>query len=365
MYKSFRAAVLRESFISAGDSVLVGVSGGVDSMVLLSLLLELQQDIDFALSVAHVNYGLRGEESDDQEKLVRDFCLRNYLRCFFSNPKLFETQKDNLQNAARDFRYHYFSEMALETGVNRVAVAHHKEDQVETILGHLLRGSSLKGLAGMQTVRKMQNSKIKDQNLMLIRPLLTFSKEEIKKYAAENKVSYLEDSSNLSKEYWRNQLRHDLLPVLEKLRPKAFDKIVQLGDDLREVADFLTITATDWLKEFSRKEEDAFWMPRPRWATLPRPLRLEVLHQAVKMFATSERSEREGEAPTALPLEGATRAPVIVLKDLKRDHLVRCEQIALGEKPEGYYHLPAELRFVRQGDSLLLSKSCVNLRSNK
>src|SRR3990167_2696436 len=120
MYKSFRAAVLRESFILAGDSVLVGVSGGVDSMVLLSLLLELKQDIDFALSVAHINYGLRGEESDAEEKLVRDFCLANHLRCFSSNPKLFETQKDNLQNAARDFRYHYFSEMALETGANRV-----------------------------------------------------------------------------------------------------------------------------------------------------------------------------------------------------------------------------------------------------
>lgn len=321
LYKSFRAAIRRQSFIQESDSILVGVSGGVDSMVLASLLARLKKDLNFEFSLAHVNYGLRGEESESQEKLVRHFADKNQIPCFVSKAELPKSQ--NLQAAARDFRYHFFSEMALQMGASKIAVAHHLEDQVETILAHWLRGSSLKGLMGMKPFREMGNG------LMLIRPLLEFSKEELRAYAIRNRIPYIEDSSNESDQYWRNRLRHELLPVIQNLRPKAFQKIIRLGEEIRELNDYLSMESHRWLQEFGKVGEKSFWMPRPRFAKLPKTLRLEVLRQAVIFWRGSGRN-------------------------LKRDHLTQCEKLSLGKKQDGFYPLPQGLKFVRFGDDLFL-----------
>ena len=321
MYKSFRANILRHQFIHEGDSVLVGVSGGVDSVVLASLLVALKNDIDFALSVAHVNYGLRGAESDAQEALVCEFARSKKLECFVSKAPSLKTAGDNFQSAARKFRYLYFSEVAVQIGANKVAVAHHLEDQVETILAHLLRGSSLKGLGGMKGMRSLRAT------VSLIRPLLSFSKEDLKNYASKNNIATLEDSSNASTKYWRNRLRQELLPVIQKLRPRAFEKIVRLGGEIRDWSDIVSDQAKEWLLAFAKKEEDKIWLPGPRLKKLPKMLRLEILHQA----ALSLKSD---------------------LADLKKDHLVRCDQLSHGGKSEGYYLLPDRLKFVRACDNL-------------
>ncbi|OGQ04762.1 MAG: tRNA lysidine(34) synthetase TilS [Deltaproteobacteria bacterium RIFCSPLOWO2_12_FULL_44_12] len=336
LYKKFRATILRQHLISPLDSVLVGVSGGVDSMVLASLLLQLRKDIEFGLNIAHVNYGLRGKESDDQENLVCQFAKKNKLPFFVTKavlPKTFQ----NFQALAREFRYHYFTETALQVGANKVAVAHHMEDQVETILAQWLRGASLKGLAGMSSSREIQKLNIKNQNdkskckIVLIRPLLAFRKEEIQAYSKEHHVLYLEDSSNATDLYWRNRLRHELLPVIQKLRPKAFDKIVKLGEELKELNDYLAGQAAQWLGEFGKQAENGIWLPRPRLAKLPKTLRLEIFYQ------------------TILSQKGSAT-------NLKRDHLAKCDQVSLGEKQEGSYPLPQGLKFVRVKDDLYIKE---------
>ncbi|MDO8526081.1 MAG: tRNA lysidine(34) synthetase TilS [Deltaproteobacteria bacterium] len=321
LYKKFRANIKRNKFIQNDDVVLVGVSGGVDSMVLAHLLLKLRKDIPFKLTLAHVNYKLRGAESDAQEKLVHDFAVQNGVIALSlrgpegrGNPGAV-----NFQKSARDFRYHYFAEVAAEIGADSVMVAHHLEDQVETILAQLLRGSSLKGLSGMKAMRSLAK-------VPLIRPLLSFSKKDLIAYAQENKVSFIEDSSNASDTYWRNRLRHELLPVIENLRPKAFEKITRLGEEMAELSHYLSATAKDWLKEFARRDEKSFWIPRPRFILLPKTLRLEILQQAYLQW--------QGHAA-----------------DLKHDHLVRCDQIASGPKPEASYSLPANVRFQRSADN--------------
>lgn len=334
LYKKFRAVCRRQKFVEPNDSVLVGVSGGLDSMVLAHLLVQLKKDINFQLSVAHVNYCLRGKESDAQEALVKDFAKKHHLICFATRAEISKKSKENFQAQAREFRYHYFTETALARGVGKIAVAHHLEDQVETILAQWLRGASLRGLGGMRVKREVRSSKYEVRNtkhIELIRPMLSFSKEQLLAFAQEEGVPFIEDSSNASPKYWRNRIRHELLPVIRDLRPKAFEKIRQFGEEMSELSAFVESLAQDWLKEFSKKEEHSLWIPKPRWASLPKPLRLEIFHQAY------------------VQLTGDS-------KNLKRDHLVRCEQLSLGLKTNGHYNLPQDIRFVRSGDDLTFFK---------
>lgn len=330
MYRSFRAIIKRHQYINEGEHVLAGVSGGVDSMVLAALLRRLQKELSFELALAHVNYGLRGDESDAQEKLVKDFAAANGLPCYVSKAALGKAaaknfqSAPNFQSAAREFRYHYFLEVAQAAGAGKIAVAHHQDDQVETILAHLLRGASVRGLGGMRASRELKN-------LVLIRPLLEFSKIDLEKYAAAHGISFIEDSSNASPKYWRNRLRQELLPVVQSLRPKAFEKIVAFAHDMQGLENYLKEEAQNWLQNFAKKNAHGWWLPRPRWLALPSLLGLEILNQAI------------------FSLQGPC-------KNLKRDHLLRCLKISRSPRPQGIYSLPAGLQFVRQGDNL-----CVRL----
>ncbi len=327
IYKLFRAVVKRQRCIENGDSILCAVSGGLDSMVLASLLVSLKKDIPFDLSLSHVNYGLRGKESDAQEKLVYDFAERHHLKCFATKASLEKKEGENFQNQARDFRYHYFAEVAAQIKAGKVAVAHHLEDQVETILGHLLRGSSIRGLGGMKAVRALPGK----AGIQLIRPLLSFSKKTLELYAEQNNVETINDSSNFSDKYWRNRLRMELLPVIQNLRPQSFGKIVRLSHTLQELTGYLEEEAKQWLHEFAKKEPAHFWMPRPRFIQLPRVLRLEILRWAFTGFNGSQ-------------------------AELKADHLLRCDWIARSEKQKGAYRLPQKICFERSEEDLILSQ---------
>lgn len=327
LYKHFRAIIKRHQYINEGERVLTGVSGGVDSMTLAALLRRLQKDFSFELALAHVNYGLRGDESDAQEKLVKDFAAAHGLACHVTHAAL----EKKSQSAAREFRYHYFLEVARGIGAGKIAVAHHRGDQVETVLAQLLRGASIRGLGGMRAVREIPNQKSQIQNLTLIRPLLEFSKSDLEKYAAAHNIPFIEDSSNASPKYWRNRLRRELLPVLGNLRPKALEKIAAFSRDMQGLENYLKEEAQSWLQNFAKKNAHDWWLPRPRWLALPSPLSLEILNQAI------------------FSLQGSC-------KNLKRDHLERCLKISRSRRPQGIYSLPAGLQFVRQGDNL-----CVRL----
>lgn len=342
MYRAFRAVVKRHLLIQNGDSLLCGVSGGLDSMVLVSLLVSLKKDIPFDLCLAHVNYGLRGKESDAQENLAENFAKKHRLPFFSTRADLSRYKGDNFQKAARDFRYHYFTEVAVEAGANKVAVAHHLEDQVETILGHLLRGSSLRGLGGMFAARGLfqnEKSRIKNEKYgskskreqLLVRPLLSFSKETLRHYAGLNNLEYIEDSSNTSPKYWRNRLRQELLPVVKNLRPQSFGKIIRLGEELRELSGYLEEEAKAWLAIYAKKGEETFWIPRPALIVLPSLLRFEILRWAFVLWNGSA-------------------------SGLKKDHLYRCNQICSGSRTEGSYPLSQGTRFLRRGDGLLFQK---------
>jgi tRNA(Ile)-lysidine synthase len=188
-----------------GKRLFLAVSGGIDSMVLLDLF----HQLDYEIEVLHCNFSLRNTESDGDEEFVRSFCeaksIPVHIQKFDTN-KFAEDSKLSIQLAARKLRYEWFYSQLAEKNFDYILTAHHLDDNLETFLINLTRGTGLEGLTGIPA----QNDKI-------IRPLLPFSREEIEKYASETNLKWREDSSNASDKYFRNKIRHNVVPVLKEL----------------------------------------------------------------------------------------------------------------------------------------------------
>lgn len=197
------------------ERVLLGLSGGADSMALCRLLMCLRERGHVAFSAVHVNHGLRGEDADGDEAFVRRFCAANDipLRVVRLTPPA-----NPSENWAREARYAAFREALAESGARAVCLAHHMDDQAETVLMHLLRGAGLTGLCGMR----------RESNVLgvpVIRPLLDFSREELRLLLKEAGQPWREDASNGTDAYLRNRVRHELLPLVEQLAPGAAMRI--------------------------------------------------------------------------------------------------------------------------------------------
>lgn len=190
--------------------ILVAVSGGLDSMVLAAMLAE---TITGEIAVAHCNFGLRAEESDADEQFVRNWAAARHIPCYvkaFSTRSILQTKGGNLQELARDLRYAWFEEQRSTLGFDLVAVAHHRDDSVETLLLNFFKGTGIAGLHGILPVQQR-----------IIRPLLSFGREEIRAFALQQDISWREDSSNRKEDYMRNAVRHRLLPAIQELFPQA------------------------------------------------------------------------------------------------------------------------------------------------
>lgn len=204
------------------DKILVGVSGGIDSMVLLHLLTH----AGFSVGVAHCNFSLRGDESDADEQFVRYHCLMNGYPTHTIKFDILEYAKENrlsIQVAARELRYAYFDEICKEHKYTRIAIAHNLNDSVETVLLNLIRGTGLRGLTGIKPV-----------NGNIIRPLLFASRMQIEEYAIQHSIPYREDSSNATVKYKRNFIRHKVMPLLRELNPSVDSSIYQTAQHLYE-----------------------------------------------------------------------------------------------------------------------------------
>lgn len=194
---------------------ILALSGGIDSMVLADMLL--QAKAEFVL--AHCNFHLRGEESDGDEQFVRDFAERNGLTLYVKQFDTMSYAKEHgvsIEMAARDLRYAWFEELRQQLGYDKIAVAHHADDQLETFFINLLRGAGIRGLKGMQPV-----------NGNIIRPLLDKSREEIHQYAIENGIKWREDHTNAETQFLRNKIRHELLPVIDSISKEGRASILK------------------------------------------------------------------------------------------------------------------------------------------
>lgn len=200
----------------------IAVSGGIDSMVLVDLF----RKLNYNFSILHCNFQLRSLESEAETQFLRDFCRANqihYILRYFDTNEYAEEHKLSTQLAARELRYNWFQEKLKKNNYQYLLTAHHADDNLETFIINLSRGTGLEGLTG-----------IPSQNDYILRPLIPFSREEILAYAKENKIDWKEDSSNASDKYLRNKIRHQLVPVLKELHPTFLENFQKTQDFLKE-----------------------------------------------------------------------------------------------------------------------------------
>lgn len=244
-----------------GDHVICAVSGGADSVALLFGMYLLREKLSITLSAVHFNHHLRGEESDRDEAFVRDFCSRYDIPLSVGSAQVVAGKK-GLEAAAREARYAFFATLS-----GKIATAHTADDNAETVLMHLLRGTGLCGLGGIAPV-----------NESIIRPMLTVTRQEVLAFLEDYCLTYVEDSSNKTDDFLRNRLRHGVMPLLKKENPRLAENLSHMAMELREDAAALEIDDSLPAVETLRK--------------MPPALRSRVIHRFLKENGVLEPERR-------------------------------------------------------------------------
>ena len=222
------------NLIKDGDKIVLGVSGGPDSISMLNILNEIkhEQSIKFEIYVAHVNHLIRKEAIDD-EKYVEDYCNKKDIECYIKRidvEQIANNKKIGTEEAGRNARYDFFEEILQKTGSNKIAIAHNKNDKIETIIMHLLRGSGLSGLKGIEPIRDNK----------YIRPLIECERQEIEQYCEENELNPRIDKTNFENEYTRNKIRNIVIPYIkQEFNPNILQTLSRLSDVATEESDYV------------------------------------------------------------------------------------------------------------------------------
>ena len=214
----------KEDLFSSGSKILIALSGGADSVALLCIL----HAAGYPCEAAHCNFHLRGEESNRDEQFVRQLCKKYGIHLHtidFDTTRYAAEKHISIEMAARELRYNWFEEIRNQCRADVVAVAHHQDDSVETILLNLIRGTGITGLLG-----------IRPRNGVIVRPLLCINREEIMRYLQSIGQDYVTDSTNLEDEYTRNKIRLNLLPLMQTINPSVKNSLIETGNYLSDVA---------------------------------------------------------------------------------------------------------------------------------
>jgi len=261
----------RYGLLEKADRLIVGVSAGVDSMVLLHLLNAYREPFHLSLIIAHVNHGLRPEESEEEAELVRKESDRLGLPFEYGQFDIKEFQKLgglSPQDAARRIRFHFFHDLLRKHHAQKIVLGHNANDQVETILLRLIRGAGLQGLKGILPIREEK----------VIRPLLETWRSEIESFALGEKIPFLLDSSNLKKDYLRNRIRLSLIPLIERdYQPNFNEILLRTSAILREENDYLERGAEEAYEKIIREEKNVLSFQFSEYRSL---------HQAIQWRVT-------------------------------------------------------------------------------
>lgn len=285
--------VRQQQLFVPGHHLLVAVSGGPDSVALLSLLHRLARSWRLTLTVVHCNYGLRGPESDGDESFVSNFCRERQLALVIHRPKLVKRrQRSSLQATARDARYDFMKQLAHEVGADRIAVGHTANDQAETVLMWLLRGAGLTGLAGMPYAREDR----------IIRPLLASTREKVLAYLDYEGLIYRRDSSNEKPLFHRNRIRKELLPVITQLAPAAVLVLQRQADLLRADEQYLEQITSSLVRTLvSQDSGDVQRLNRQAFIELPVALQRRLVRTVLRTY------DDEGRASSVRVVESVRR----------------------------------------------------------
>lgn len=255
--KSFDRTIV--GLVPEKETALLAVSGGIDSICLATLFLNSSAVRRFA--VAHCNFHLRGEDSDSDEALVAAWCGRNgvrYHKADFDTEQYASSHNISIEMAARELRYDWFASLCKDNGYYGVAVAHNANDNAETLILNLLRGTGLRGITGMQVETVVPVTRDDLSGVRLLRPMLSFSRKQIEEYVAANSLEYHDDRTNAETVYKRNRIRHLVFPVFESLNPSfltTFAREMNAFSEVQEIADDYFISVRESVCEPAGKDE--------------------------------------------------------------------------------------------------------------
>lgn len=255
--KSFDRTIV--GLVPEKETALLAVSGGIDSICLASLFLNSSAGRRFA--VAHCNFHLRGEDSDSDEALVAAWCGRNgvrYHKADFDTEQYASSHNISIEMAARELRYDWFASLCKDNGYYGVAVAHNANDNAETLILNLLRGTGLRGITGMQVETVVPVTRDELSGVRLLRPMLSFSRKQIEEYVAANSLEYHDDRTNAETVYKRNRIRHLVFPVFESLNPSfltTFAREMNAFSEVQEIADDYFLSVRESVCEPAGKDE--------------------------------------------------------------------------------------------------------------
>ena len=243
----FKNTLKKYDLLKKKDKVILGVSGGPDSVCMLYQFFQIKKEYKIQLVCAHFNHSLR-KEADREEEFIRKLCAKLEIK-FVSEKKDVQSffDGDSLEQTARKLRLDFFMKVSRRVKIKKVALAHHKDDLIETVLMRMIRGSGLKGLRGFLP-------KTKFKSLTVIRPLVEVKKKEIIKWLEEQKISFCTDKSNFEDKFFRNRVRLKLLPLLEELNPNIVNNLYNLASNISLDYDFIYSFSRSKFLALKRKE---------------------------------------------------------------------------------------------------------------
>lgn len=244
-----KKTIQKYNLIQAKDKIVLGVSGGPDSLFMLQILNKLKEELKFDIVVAHINHMLR-EEAESEEEFVKAFCQKIDIE-FYSKridvEKYANNNKIGLEEAGRKVRYEFFEEIKEKTNSNKIAIAHNKNDKVETIIMHLLRGSGISGLQGIEPIKEGK----------IIRPIIEIERGEIERYCEENQLEPCIDKSNFENKYTRNKIRNVVIPYIkQEFNPNIVETITRLSEIITDENQYLVKQTEKTYKEILIEEQE-------------------------------------------------------------------------------------------------------------
>jgi len=232
MKEKVLATIKKYNLIQDGDKIVLGVSGGPDSISMLDILKDIRKEMQFEMVVAHINHMIR-EEAIEEEEYVQNYCEKHGIECYIKRidvQKIANTNKIGTEEAGRKVRYDFFDEILQRTNSNKIGIAHNKNDKIETIIMHLMRGTGISGLKGIEPIREQK----------YIRPIIECERTEIEEYCEKNKLNPRIDKTNFENEYTRNKIRNIVIPYIkEEFNPNIIETMNRLAELITEENDYM------------------------------------------------------------------------------------------------------------------------------
>ena len=279
--------IRKYNLIEDGDRIVLGVSGGPDSISMLHILNEIKDEYNFKIYVAHINHMIR-EEAVEDEKYVQEYCEKNNIQCFIKRidvQQVANTQKIGTEEAGRNIRYQFFEEVLQKVGANKIAIAHNKNDKIETIIMNLLRGSGLSGLKGIEPIRDNK----------FIRPLIECERQEIEQYCEQQNLNPRIDKTNFENDYTRNKIRNIVIPYIkEEFNSNIIETIDRLSQVATEEGNYIDIqTQKIYQKLLIEKSKDEIILKLREFNEQEKVIKSRIILLAIKeIIGSTQRIEK-------------------------------------------------------------------------